>query len=107
MDFKEAEAEAAAVGDTEAEAQEAEAQDAEAQEAEAQEAEAQEAEAEAEEAEETEAAPAESEEAEDSDARGRITTFEEKPNQHNHVIEVFQDKVIQLSTYFGHLEREV
>jgi hypothetical protein len=32
---------------------------------------------------------------------------EEKANQHNHVIEVLQDKVTRLSTYFGHLGGEV
>jgi predicted RNase H-like nuclease (RuvC/YqgF family) len=50
---------------------------------------------------------AETKETEDSDARGRIAKFKEKPNQHNHVIEVLQDKVIQLSTYFRHLGGEV
>jgi hypothetical protein len=37
-------------------------------------------------------------EAEDVDVRGRITAFEEKPEQHDSAIAVLQDKVRQLST---------
>jgi chromosome segregation ATPase len=109
MDFKEA-----VVAETEGEAEaEAEETEAEGEEAELEE----EGEEEAEEAKETEAAREEeteaaaesegAEAAEDSDACGRIVKFEEKPNQHNHVIEVLQDKVTQLSTYFEHLGGEV
>jgi hypothetical protein len=47
------------------------------------------------------------EETEDADARGRIAAFEEKSNQHSHVIAILQDKVTQLSTDFGRIVGEV
>jgi major membrane immunogen (membrane-anchored lipoprotein) len=46
-------------------------------------------------------------EAEDADARGRISVFEEKPNQHFHVIAISQSKITQLSTDFGRLVGKV
>jgi chromosome segregation ATPase len=130
MDLKEAAAaeEEEIEAEAEAEAEEAEAQETEAETEEETEAEPEEeteaeleTEAEAaQEAEETEAAAeaaAESEEeetregdtkeTEDSDARGRMAKVEENANQHNHVIEVLQDKITQLSTYFELLRGEV
>jgi archaellum component FlaC len=46
-------------------------------------------------------------EAEDSDSRGRIAALEEKANEHDHDVEVLQNKVTQLSTDFGRLVSEV
>jgi hypothetical protein len=46
-------------------------------------------------------------ETEDSNAGGRIAVVEEKGSQHSHVIAILQDKIIQLSTDFGHFVGEV
>jgi hypothetical protein len=42
-------------------------------------------------------------ETEDGDARGRIAAFEEKSNQHSHIIAMLQSEIKQLSTDFGRL----
>jgi outer membrane murein-binding lipoprotein Lpp len=46
-------------------------------------------------------------ESEDADACERVAVFEEKANQHSHVIVMLQSKVTQLSTDFGRLVGEV
>jgi hypothetical protein len=43
----------------------------------------------------------------DADSRGRIAALEEKANQHDHDIEVFQSEIEKLSTFFGRLVGEV
>jgi hypothetical protein len=46
-------------------------------------------------------------EAQDADVRERIAVLEEMVNQPSHVIAILQEKVTQVSTYFGHLVGEV